>query len=151
MRALLLAALLPSPLLAQGADVTASDPASVAAGIQAYGHKARIETADDGSPMISARGGDINYVVYFYGCDAGANCLDLQFLAAFDVTEPLTADFVNGWNRDWVMGKAFVDETGDPTITFVVAGSPSMPGPYFQSVMEVWTTAVDSFLEDINW
>ena len=151
MRALLLAALLPSPLLAQGADVSAADPASVVAGLQAYGHKARLETAEDGSPMISARGGDINYVVYFYGCEAGANCLDLQFLAAFDVTEPLTTDFVNGWNRDWVMGKVFVDDAGDPTITLVLPGSPAMSGDYFQSAVEVWTTAVDSFLEDINW
>ena len=67
------------------------------------------------------------------------------------MTEPLTADFVNGWNRDWVMGKVFVDIAGDPTITLVLPGSPAMSGDYFQSAVEVWTTAVDSFLEDINW
>jgi hypothetical protein len=151
-RRLAAAALLPGLALAQAAEVAAGNPESVRAAIDAFGHKARIDLLDDGEPMIAARTADgINYVVYFYGCENGQNCLDLQFYATFTLDAPPTAQAMNDFNAEWVMGKAFVDADGAAALTFTVVGDPGMSPAYFDSVMQVWETAIGTFTEEIGW
>lgn len=149
------AALVLAPALAAAQStggVSAASPESVRDALVAWGHKARIDPGDDQGPWIAARTAEgINYVVYFYGCEAGANCLDLQFYASFTVDQPLDAQFMNDWNAEWVMGKGFLNPEGDPTVTFTVAGEPEMPAAYFQSVIEVWETSLDTFTTSIGW
>ncbi len=142
----------PSLALAQAGEVSAGDPESVRAAIVAWGHKARIEPLESGEPMIAARTAEgVNYAVYFYGCENGINCLDLQFIASFTVEQAPTVQEMNDWNAEWVMGKAFLDAEGLPTVSYTVAGEPGMSPEYFQSVLEVWETSIGTFTESIGW
>lgn len=151
---LALAALALSPSLAsaQALDVAAQNPESVRAAIDAYGHKARMDPLDNGEPMIAARTADgINYVVHFYGCENGQNCLDLQFYATFTLDTPPTVQAMNDFNAEWVMGKAFIDVDGAAALTFTVVGDPGMSPEYFDSVLQVWETAIGTFTQEIGW
>ncbi len=147
--ALLLA---PSMALAQAGQVSAGDPETVRSALVAWGHKARLEPLETGEPMIAARTAEgINYVIYFYGCENGQGCLDLQFMASFTVEPAPTVQAMNDFNAEWVMGKAFLDSEGAPSVTFTVVGDPAMSPEYFQSVMEVWEQALATFTEEIGW
>jgi hypothetical protein len=142
-------ALLPSLALAQEAPITAADPESVRAAIVAYGHKGRMDTSDQGNPMILARAGDINYAVYFYGCENGVNCLDLQFSAWWEMEQPLTAEFANDFNSNWVMGKVWIDDAGNPTLNMSVVGTGGITEANFVDTLKVWEGVIDTFLQEL--
>lgn len=149
-----LPALLLAPTLAcaQAGEVWAGDPESVRAAIQAGGHKARIETLETGEPTVVARtDGGINYAVYFYGCESEQGCLDLQFMAAFDIEPRPTAQQLNDYNAEWVIGKAFLDGDGAPTVTFAVVGAPGMSQDHFAAVLDVWEQALATFAREMGW
>lgn len=148
-----LAALMIGPTLlsAQGAGISASEPQTIVDAISSFGHKARLETDSRGDPMIRARMDGINYAVFFYGCENGSNCLDIQLMASFDMEAPLTAEFANTYNRDWVAGKLFLDEEGDPSLAFMVVGTGGITEAHFHDVLRVWEGAVDRATEEIGW
>lgn len=151
-RAALFAALLgPSLAAAQEARVAAGDPSTVLEAIRAFGHKAKLQTDDSGFPMIAVDRDGLKYWVYFYGCDNPGGCLDIQFYSSFDLAEPLTPEWANDWNIQWVAGRADVNEEGDPALSYFVTTKGGLSQANFRGVLEVWNTTLDGFLEDIGW
>lgn len=133
-------------------SVAASDPESVLQAIRAHGHKAKLEHDSEGYPIIHVTRAGINYAVYFYGCDGNpADCRDLQFSSGFDVEPALTDAWANAWNRQWVAGRAEIDEEGDPRLTYFVTTGSGLPEEHFQEIMQVWDVTLDGFMEDIGW
>jgi hypothetical protein len=54
----------------------------------------------------------VRWLVFFYGCDAGALCGDLQYSVAFDAPG-VTDAAINAWNRDRRFLKAYLGTAGD--------------------------------------
>lgn len=151
-RAVLLAGLFLASLTgAQAAPVSATDPNSVLQAIRAHGHKAKMDTNDNGSPLIAVDRDGIKYWVYFYGCENAAGCLDLQFYSSFDLETPLTPDWANQWNYDWVAGRVALDDQGDPALSYFVTTAGGLSQENFAGVMDVWNLTLDGFLADIGW
>lgn len=67
---------------------------------------------NDGSPGLAASFGGVNYDVAFHECDAGGNCLSLQFYAGFTLNAPAATNLVNSWNQQWRYAYASVDDNG---------------------------------------
>ena len=149
--ALFAALLLPSLAAAQAGPITASDPDTVLAAIRAWGHKAKLETAEAGNPLIAVERDGIKYWVNFYGCDNPDGCLDLQFYSSFDLEPGFDANWANDWNYSWVAGRADVNEQGDPALSYFVTTIGGLSQENFDGVMEVWNMTLDGFLEDIGW
>ena len=143
-------------LLAIGAPasaqmVDAADPNSVLEAVRAFGHKARIETDEEGLPVIRARVEDINYGVYFYGCDGTVNCRQLQLAASFDLDPGLSAQFVNDWNEQWAIGRLSVNADGDPLFTYYLVTEGGLSPQTFTATMQLWTDALFGVITDIGY
>ena len=150
-RAGLFALLLPSLAAAQGATISASDPDSVLEAIRAFGHKAKLQTDENGFPLIAVDREGLKYWVYFYGCDNPEGCLDIQFYSNFDVEQPLTPQWANDWNIQWVAGRADVNPEGDPALSYFVTTTGGLSQDNFMGVMQVWDMTLNGFLQDIGW
>ena len=149
--ALALAAGLTTAGAAVAQEVNAADPQSVLEAVRAFGHKARLDADDEGFPVVRARVGDINYGIQFYGCDGLANCRQLQLASSFDLEAGLSADFVNTWNEEWVIGRLSVDEAGDPLFTYFLTTEGGLEAENFRAVLQLWTDALMGVVEDVGY
>ena len=147
--AALLAALLPVAAPAQTVD--ARDPQTIVAALQDLGYRAALGTDAVGDPMIESAASGVDFTVFFYGCTDGAGCQDLQFYQGFITDRVWTAEDLNPWNRDKLMGQAYVDDEGDPRISFFVAGVTDMRRATFDRVVDSWELGLSEFLEFIDW
>lgn len=102
--------LMASPVLAKDypkGGVTADEIASDLRGIQ---HKATITKDNAGDPLINAsfdiNGTDINYKIFFYGCENG-RCKSIQYHVAFDGDAKLVAK----WNQEHRFARGYITGT----------------------------------------
>jgi hypothetical protein len=143
--------MIPSLAAAQVASISASDPESVVAAIRAFGHKAKLSTDSEGQPQVDVEREGINYTVYFYSCENESGCLDLQFYSGFNVDQPMTAEWANDWNLQWIVGRAEVTQEGDPAISYFVTTQGGLSSESFEGVMQVWDMSLTQFIQDIGW
>jgi hypothetical protein len=136
---------------ADAGNVSASDPSSVVTALQRLGYTAQLDTDGYGDPLIRSAARGANFLVMFYGCTSGAECQDLQFRAGFVLTNKLTSEKINEWNRTKLIGKANIDDDGDPYIRHFVAGVVDMTPASFDRLMSRWSLAFGQFLEFIDW
>lgn len=92
---------------------------TIAKMLEELGHAPEIQTDSQGDPMLTAAWEGSRYVVLFYGCNVG-RCNAIQFRAWYDLTEKVPLEPINQWNRTSLLGRAFVDADGDPTIEHTV-------------------------------
>jgi hypothetical protein len=151
-RAAILATLL-APVwgAAQATPVHANDPQSVLQAIRSYGHNAKLEANAHGQPFITVDREGVRYWVYFYACETEQGCLDLQFYTKFDLQATLDAQWANDWNYQWVAGRVEVDEQGDPGLSYFVTTMGGLTPENFNGVMDVWSSVLDGFMQDIDW
>ena len=79
------------------------------------GYKAEIGKDSQGDTMISSGSEGANFRIFFYGCKVG-RCNSIQFSAAFDLTNGMTATQINDWNVKRRFGRAFLDKEMDPFV-----------------------------------
>lgn len=99
--------------------IDAKDPEVIRNLASGYG-SATLTTTSDGEPKIVGRVDGIQYLIYFYGCEAQINCDSIQFSAAWLDVENFTAETASEWNLTRRIGKAFVDGDGDPWLQWDV-------------------------------
>ncbi len=136
--------------LAQAQSVNANAPQSVANALSAAGYSAELGTDEYGDPKISSNYDGINFTIYFYGCDDGSACQDLQFRASFQ-TDRINHTQMNTWNRDKFMGKAYVTDNGSSIVEHPVAGVDGMSRYAFDRTLRRWESVLDGFVEAIGW
>lgn len=146
--AALLAAAAPAPT---PAVVDAAKPETVIAALQDAGYKAVLKKDGSGDPLITSAASGANFNVYFYGCEQGAGCRSLQLYAAYTVKPKLTADKVNGWNRENRFGTALLDKDGDPALQWDVITETGMPEPLFAQMIDRWAGAMASYQTYVGW
>jgi hypothetical protein len=145
----LLQVLVPTPQ--NTARVTAADPPGIVAALQGLGYKAKLETDDEGDPIIRSAAAGLNFSIEFYGCEDNRDCRHLMFSAAFDMDEPLSADLMNDWNMRKLVGVAWVDEEGDPGIDFFVTTEGGLDLRTFEEAVDLWGRALGNFGDHIDW
>lgn len=143
---------LPAIAIPAGAQtMSAASPETIVQGLQALGYSAKLETDNEGDPKISSSAAGVNFTIYFYGCSANANCQDLSFSSGFDLDTPTTAASMNEWNQTELLGKASIDDEGDPYIRHFVAGFQDVSPAMMDRLMYRWTAALGEFTEYIDW
>lgn len=115
-----------------------------------YG-SAQKDRTRSGMPMITGRMEGLKYGVYFYGCQNGANCKNIQFAASFSGIRGMTVDKINEWNRKYRFGKAYLDTDGDPVITMNVNLFGGVTRRNADDTWDWWKTVVKSFSEFIGY
>lgn len=147
--AILVSAALALPAAAQ--TVSAANPQSVVQALRDLGYRATLDTDNQGNPKISSAIEGVNYTIFFYGCENTQLCEDLQFSAGFDLANGTTEFSMNDWNRDRIIGKAFVNENNDPFIQMFVPGVYDMSMQSFQRTVRRWGQGMADFKVHINW
>jgi hypothetical protein len=138
------------PVAAQ--SVSAYYPESIVDALRDAGYKAVLTTDDVGDPRIDSASSGVSYSIWFYGCDeTNARCTDVEFRAGFDLTEPLDPSIINQWNREELIGSAYLDEDGDPFIRHHFVSFDGFPRASFETFLDTWERVLAYFTARIGW
>lgn len=133
-------------------SVSAAWPESLVSALQDAGYRARLTRDGHGDPKIESAVAGADFEIFFYGCDmSGAACTDVQFIAGFDLAAGISVQAANSWNREKLMGEAYVDEEGDPFIEYFLPGLDGMSRHSFNAILDRWETALSEFTAYIDW
>lgn len=152
MRLPILLTCLALPAVAEDAEpiVATTTPGSVAIALRVEGYRAKI-TQDDDIPVIESGVGGTRFTVRFYGCDDGANCQAMMFVASFDTDNGVTLARVNDWNREEVFGRAYLDENCDPYFEHIAVADPEVDHAVFVETLDHWDFYVHEFRRFIGF
>lgn len=131
--------------------ISATNPAGIADALEGMGYPAEMGTDGAGDPMITSEVAGVPYDIFFYGCTDAANCQSLLFSAGFDLANGIPVSRINDWNREGLVGAAFVDEENDPFLQLFVTTHGGLSRENFADVVEWWGVAVDEFTDHIGW
>jgi hypothetical protein len=133
----------PTALAAQSL-VDATDPAAIAEIARGYG-AVEVTTDAVGDPMLRGRMEGVQYLVLFYGCEAGRNCTNIQFQAAWVNNGSTTEQDLEAWNRDNRFGKAHMDAEYDPIIQWDVNLFGGVSRANLDDTFDWWRVVLDKF------
>ncbi len=127
--------------------VDATDPSAILNVAKGFG-SATLETDSAGDPKISGRIDGVKYGIYFYGCNAGKACTDIQLAAGWSDVK-VTLDKINEWNRTKRYGKAYLDKENDPMLELSVNINHGVSVKNLEDTFEWWKAIVDGFQEEV--
>lgn len=134
--------------VAQAGDlITADKPAEILNLARGFG-SARMDTDSTGDPLIIGRIDGTKYGIYFYGCNDGRSCDDIQFTAAWGDVDA-SMDDINTYNRKKRFGKGYIDHEGDPVLEMAVNIDYGVTIDNLEDTFDWWIKAVRSFKESV--
>lgn len=140
-----LAILASTPAAAQ--TVTAAEPQSVIAAMEASGLEAVLESPSDSSAHIRSAHDGVKFIVLFYNCDDdGTNCRTLQFYMGYNDAKSTTLERINEWNMTRRFTRAYRDESSDPVMEMDVdTDLGGVSRQWFQEQISTWRSQMDAF------
>ena len=133
-----------SPVFA--ADVSASDPRSLAEALRGAGYEVVAGTDDTGDPVLDLVMQGYKARLLFFDCDAARHddCGSVQFFAAFDAEGPgLTPADAIAFARRYRFASVTLNPSGDPLLRWDVATGEGIP-------REVFVEAAAKFLGTVQ-
>lgn len=111
------------------------------------------ETKDDvGDPKFDINHYGVEFSVFFYGCDDGADCNAIQFFSGYDTDGGIRISKLNQWNAENRYSRAYVASDGGSWIEHdVFLGKHGMHPDDFASLLSIWSRAQTEFEEFIDW
>jgi len=100
--------------------ITKIEGTDVMALLQELGHDPKLQVDEVGDPLITANNAGTKYLVLFYDCKDHRQCQAIQFRAFYELERPTPLERINDFNRDKLLGRAYLDVGGDPTIELTV-------------------------------
>ncbi|HTX49214.1 MAG TPA: YbjN domain-containing protein [Caulobacteraceae bacterium] len=128
--------------------VTARDVARV---LQDKGYKAEIGVDDTGDPKVTSAAEGVNFTVFFYGCNHGPRCTSLGFQSGFHIDGGMTAEKINGWNRDKRWLKGWLDNTNDPWVGMDVDAEQGFSTEALGADIDLWAEMIPAFKSYIGF
>ncbi len=133
-------------------SVSAAFPETIVEAMRDAGLKAVLTTDDDGDPKIDCSTGEVNFGVYFYGCEEnGTRCQHIQLSAGFDLVKGIGAAVMNDWNRTYAFGRAHIDGQGDPFLQHYIVAVDGMSRENFNRMLDMWRETLGDFTRHIGW
>ncbi|KPA23102.1 hypothetical protein shim_13960 [Shimia sp. SK013] len=132
--------------------VRASSPGTVVDALNEEGFDAQMDTSSSGRTRIRSSYGEVNFTIWFYGCDGDKeNCTSLNFSAGFDLSDGSSYSEMNDWNRRKLVGRGYLDSEEDPFLDLYVAIDQGVSHEHFSDVLYDWTSALDEFSDFIDY
>lgn len=123
----------------------------VAAWLKSAGHEPKISKSDEGKSYVhSTTQGGVNFDIDLYDCTEN-RCRALQFVASFDVKEPLPVAKINEWNMQKRYVRGYIDTAGDPTFLYDANVAPGGTYEALQDDLDVFLQFIPDILEHIGW
>lgn len=131
--------------------VDATSANAVASLMQQAGYRAVVGVDNYGDPTIESSTAGVDFTVYFFGCQNGANCQSLQFLQGFDLPKGTSYQMMNDWNATKRFGFAFLDDESDPFVTMDVNMAYGVSEDNLLDTLRLWDQVLSDFQAHINW
>jgi Putative bacterial sensory transduction regulator len=137
------AALLSGPAAAQ--MVSAKDPQTLVAALQAKGFQAELGTTA-GEPSINSGAGGLKFKIFFENCTGGKACTTVTFFTGFTDVEATLAK-VNEWNSRNRFTRAYIDKENDPVLAMDVdLDHQGMARVNFGEYLDIWSSLAPKYL-----
>jgi hypothetical protein len=125
--------------------VSAKDPQTLVAALQAKGYQAELGSAG-GEPAITSGAGGIKFTIFFENCSDGKNCTTVNFMTGFTDVEATLAK-VNEWNRQNRFARAYIDGDDDPVLKMDVdLDHQGIARANFNEYVDIWGSLAPKFL-----
>lgn len=131
--------------------IDAHDANIILAELQSLGYNATLTRDSQGDPKIEGKMSKSPYHLYFYGCTNNDDCKYLQFVAGWDLTNGITLEKINDWNRDKLWGQAYRDSEDDPWISIVYNLDGGVTKANFADTVDWFRVTLEGFEEHIGW
>lgn len=132
---------------AEAQMVSAKDPSSLVAALQAKGFQAQLGT-EDGSPRIKSGAGGLQFTIFFSNCTNGANCSTVSFVTGFTDVEGVPLATVNAWNQQNRFARAYIDDEQDPMLVMDVdLDHQGIARANFGEYLDIWSSLAPKYLE----
>lgn len=122
----------------------------VSAFMKSAGFDPKIEKTDQGEPYVSLKKDGVNFDIDLYDC-ADRRCRAIQFVASFDLKEPLAAGKANDWNLRKRYVRLYLDSNGDPIFAYDANVAPGGSYEALQDDVDVFVQFFPEMLEHIGW
>lgn len=140
------AALQPVPIMA--AQVT-GDPEMIGRIMAEMGLEVTQGRDIEGLPMLESEVDDTLFNVFFYDC--APRCRRMQFVTGFQMTEPMTPEDANAWNRDNPFAKLVVAESGNPYLEMDIGlAGDGLGRENFEDALQTWREVIGDFRASIT-
>lgn len=125
--------------------VSAKDPQTVVAALQAKGYKAELgETAGD--PHIKSGAGGVQFTIFFQNCSSGRNCTTITFATGFTDIDATLAK-LNEWNQGNRFARAYLDSDQDPVLRMDVdLDHQGLSRANFGEYLDIWGSLAPKYL-----
>lgn len=133
--------------------VDATNPERMVSVIQELGYRAKLDVDDIGDPIIHSSVSGTDYVLQFFGCteDNNDQCRLLLFKVGYDLSEGMSLEAVNSWNEKALIGRAYLDDEGDPWFELEVNMYGGVSRQNFEVTFDLWEDGVGDFEEYIDY
>jgi len=142
----LFSSLVVAPVQASGL-IDATDPGRILQIAKGFG-SAELTRDSTGDPFITGRMDGIKYGIFFYGCEKGRDCDDIEFVASWTKTGA-TLDKLNEWNANRRYGTAFIDKDGDVGLKMTTNIDYGVSKKNLEDSFDWWGKAMKAFLKDV--
>lgn len=103
----------------------------------------------EGLPMLESEVDDTLFNVFFYDC--APRCRRMQFVTGFQMTEPMTPEDANAWNRDNPFAKLVVAESGNPYLEMDIGlAGDGLGRENFEDALQTWREVIGDFRASIT-
>ncbi|HEX8480489.1 MAG TPA: YbjN domain-containing protein [Allosphingosinicella sp.] len=125
--------------------VSAKDPKTLVAALQAKGFQAELGTTR-GEPSISSGAGGVKFKIFFENCTGGKACTTVTFFTGFTDLE-VTHAKVNEWNGKNRFTRAYIDAENDPVLAMDLdLDHQGIPRGNFGEYLDIWSSSVSKYL-----
>ena len=118
--------------------------------MKSAGFDAKIDKTGDGTPYVTTSKDDVNFDLDLYDCEK-ARCRAVQFVASFDLKEPLSAAKANEWNLSKRYVRVYLDKGGDPVFAYDANLGPGGTYEALQDDLDVFVQFLPEMLDHIGW
>jgi hypothetical protein len=117
----------------------------VAGVLKAKGYKAEVIPDDTGDLKVKSAADEVNFTVFFYGCNHTPRCTSVTFQAGFHVEGGIPLEKVNEWNRDKRFLKTWLDKVNDPYIEMDVDAERGFSSEALAQNIDTWVAGIPEF------
>ena len=114
--------------------------------LQDAGYKAKLETDDEGDPLVRTGMSGVNVVIFFYDCKAH-RCGSLQFSVGLDLEDGTKTAILNRFNRNYRYVRAYLDDENDPYLKFDFEVLNTAHADYIVSQIDIWEDLLGEFFK----
>lgn len=127
--------------------IDATQTETLTQAFRGYG-SAELGKSNNGDPQITGRIDGTRYGVYFYGCENGKNCREIQLAAGWSGTS-VSREEINTWNRDKRYCKTYIDREGDPMLELDINLRFGVSRKNLDDTIEYWQICLSDYKREV--